>query len=84
MTENSILDIPDVSLNSMNSDQNLAFQIVKKFLKDYREDSHELQPLRLILAGTAGSGKSYLIKCIVKAVNPYSGPTKQPPFTVQT
>ena len=68
MTENPILDIPDVSLNSMNADQNLAFQIVMKFLKDYREDSHEFQPLRLILAGTAGSGKSYLIKCIVKAV----------------
>jgi pantothenate kinase-related protein Tda10 len=28
----------------------------------------EFEPLRMIVSGTAGSGKSFLIKCIVKAI----------------
>jgi nucleoside-triphosphatase THEP1 len=34
----------------------------------YKEDPSILQPLRLIVTGTAGSGKSFLIKCMVNAI----------------
>ena len=39
-----------------------------KTLLDYTEDPDNFTPLRLIVTGTAGSGKSYLIKCLVKTI----------------
>ena len=62
------LDVPDVALESMNEDQRFAFYLVMKSLLSYKQDEENFQPLRLIVAGTAGSGKSYLIKCLVKAI----------------
>ena len=66
--DDSILDIPDVSLGSLNDDQRFAFNLTLFSLKCFKENHSDFKPLRLIVAGTAGSGKSYLIKCIVKAV----------------
>jgi pantothenate kinase-related protein Tda10 len=52
----------------MNSDQKFAFDIVLKCIYNYIENPDEFEPLRMIVSGTAGSGKSFLIKCIVKAI----------------
>ena len=49
----------------MNRDQTFAFQIA---LKTFIEIPTNYEPLRMIVSGTADSGKSYLIKCLVKAV----------------
>ena len=68
--ENEELIIPDVELNSMNDDQGFAFNIVMQtFFNFIESDNSEQVPLlRMAISGTAGSGKSYLIQCIVKAV----------------
>jgi hypothetical protein len=62
------LSIPDVDLSKMNSDQKFAIDIVLKWIHNYIENPDELEPLRMIVSSTAGSGKSFLIKCIVKAI----------------
>ena len=65
------LSIPDIDLSKMNSDQKFAFDIVLKCIYtvcNYIENPDEFEPLRMIVSGTAGSGKYFLIKCIVKAI----------------
>ncbi len=62
------LEIVEVDVTSLNEEQTFAFNIVMKTLQDYVEHQENFQPLRLIVAGTAGSGKSYLIKCLVKTI----------------
>jgi hypothetical protein len=62
------LSIPDIDLSKMNSDQKCAFDIVLKCIHNYIENIDEFEPLRMIVSGTDGSGKSFLIKCIVKAI----------------
>ena len=63
------LNIPDVDLQSLNKDQKFVFNLVLERLIQYKADPDSFQsPLRLIVAGTAGSGKSYLINCLVKAI----------------
>ena len=62
------LSIPDVDFSKMNSDQKFAFDIVLKWIHNYIENPDEFEPLRMIVLSTAGSGKSFLIKCIVKAI----------------
>ena len=64
-TDDTDLDIPNVDIIKMNRDQKFAFQIA---LKTFIEIPTNYEPLRMIVSGTAGSGKSYLIKCLVKAV----------------
>ena len=61
------LSIPDVDLSKMNCDQKFAFDIVLKSIFDYVENPEDFKPLRMVVSGTAGSGKSFLIKCIVEA-----------------
>ena len=62
-----VLNIPDVDLASMNADQQFAFNIIMETVSSPLENE-TVKSLRLILSGTAGSGKSHLIKCVVKAV----------------
>jgi pantothenate kinase-related protein Tda10 len=64
------LDIPNVDITKMNRDQKFAFQIALKTIQTFifHENPTNYEPLRMIVSGTAGSGKSYLIKCLVKAV----------------
>ena len=64
------LDIPDVELSSLNEDQRFAFNLV---LDALLPDGHQQDPLRLVVTGQAGSGKSFLIKCTVKAVRTLTG-----------
>jgi ABC-type polar amino acid transport system ATPase subunit len=52
----------------MNRDKKFAFQIALKTIQTFIENPTNYEPLRMIVSGTAGSGKSYLIKCLVKAV----------------
>ena len=52
----------------MNKDQNFAFKIVMKTIQNYLENPENFKPLQMIVSGTAGSGKSFLIKCLVKAI----------------
>ena len=40
-------------------------------LEMYSQKDPDFQPLRLVVSGTAGSGKSYLIKCLIKFVRNY-------------
>jgi DNA replication protein DnaC len=63
-TDDTDLDIPNVDIIKMNRDQKFAFQIA---LKIFIEIPTNYEPLRMIVSGTAGSGKSYLLKCLVKA-----------------
>ena len=63
------LRLPDVSLKSMNNDQMFAFNLVLSRLLEYKENPDQFNNhMRLIISGTAGSGKSYLINCLVKAI----------------
>ena len=59
------LSLPDVNISSLNVEQKFAFNLVMKTLIEYENNSTDFTPLRLIVAGC---GKSYLIKCLVKAV----------------
>ena len=52
----------------MNADQQLEFAIVMTTVMNYEFHLELYQPLRLVVGGTAGSGKSYLIRCLVKAI----------------
>jgi predicted ATPase len=52
----------------MNSDQRFAFNIVLKTIQNYLNEQDNFISLRMIVSGTAGSGKSYLIKCLVKVI----------------
>ena len=71
-----ILQIPDVNLASLNNDQKFAFDLVMKTLLDFTKEHECYEPLRLIVGGTAGSGKSYLIKCLIKAIRTFLNSNK--------
>ena len=62
------LQVPDVELGSMNSDQRLVFDIVMNTLNHFSQGNENFEPLRMVVSGFAGSGKSYLIKCFTEAV----------------
>ena len=64
----SELLLPDVQLTLLNHEQKLVFNIVMKTLQDYIENREAYKPRRLIVGGTAGSGKSFVIKCLVKTI----------------
>jgi hypothetical protein len=59
------LSLLDVNISSLNVEQKFAFNLVMKTLIEFEHNSTECTPLRLIVAAC---GKSYLIKCLVKAV----------------
>ena len=69
-TESFGLDIPNVCISSLNEEQMFAFKLIMTKLHEYQncESTDMFEPLRLIIAGTAGCGHSYLIKCLVKAI----------------
>ena len=46
----------------------MAYNIVLKTLHLFISNNEDFEALRMVITGTAGSGKFYLIKCIVKAV----------------
>ncbi len=64
----NVLHIPDVSVASLNTDQKFAFNLVMNALIKHKEKPGSTEPLRLIVSGTAGSGKSFLIKCLLHTI----------------
>ena len=66
--EDRHLKIPTVNLKCMNEDQSLAFRIIMKTLSNFSNKSDKYSPLRMVVSGSAGSGKSFLIKCLVKSI----------------
>lgn len=67
LRDTSNLHLPEVNIDDLNSEQMFAFRIIMNTLKLLKEGKN-FEPLRMIIAGTAGTGKSFLIKCIVKSV----------------
>ena len=61
----------------MNEDQRFAFNIAMQthFLK-CTDVNFQSQPLRIVVIGTAGPGKSFLINCLVKAIRSVFGYNK--------
>lgn len=64
----NVLQIPNVDVQRLNTEQRFAFNIVLKTIGDCFEKTDNYKPLRMVVSGTAGSGKSYLIKCLVKTI----------------
>jgi hypothetical protein len=60
--------LPDVNISSLNVEQKFAFNLVMKTLIKFENNSTDFTPLMLIVAGSAGCGNSYLIKCLVKVI----------------
>ena len=70
------LNIPDVRIDNFNPEQRLAFDIVVNTVLDHERNDEGFKPLRMVVTGTDGSGKSYLIKGLVKAVRTYYNTNK--------
>ena len=51
----------------LNEDQTFAFNIVIQTLMNFISQN-KYEPFRMVVTGTAGSCKSFLIKCLVKAI----------------
>ena len=63
------LKLPQVDPTILNEDQQFAFNIVMKTLSDHADGS--ASNLKMVIAGEARSGKSYLIKCLVYAIRTF-------------
>ena len=72
-TENVGLELPDVSPLSLNDNQRALVCLVLQTLYNFVENPNDYQPLRLVVSGTAGTGKSYVIKCLQRLVRQLFG-----------
>lgn len=62
------LGLPDVCPLSLNRNQRSIVSLVLHTLYNFVENRQEYHPLRLVVSGTAGTGKSYVIECLQKVV----------------
>ena len=62
------LELPDVSPLSLNDNQRALVILVLHTLYKFVENELDYHPLRLVVSGTAGTGKSYVIKCLQRLV----------------
>ena len=67
-TTNDVLHLPEVDLSLLNKEQRFAFNLVMLTLIQSRENPSSVELLRLVVSGTAGSGKSFLVKCLVHSI----------------
>jgi hypothetical protein len=67
--EDAALKLPEVNLMTMNADQRFAYNLVMKNIVDH--SAGKGASLRLVVAGQAGSGKSYLINCLVYSIRKF-------------
>ena len=56
------LELPQVSLLSLNENQRTIVSLVLDTLYNFVEIPQGYHPLQLVVSGTAGTGKSYVIK----------------------
>ena len=61
---NSIVDIPVVDICLLNDKQNEVYEFVKAHWDICKQHNNQLEPIRVIVQGYAGTGKSYLIHCV--------------------
>ena len=66
-TESTDLDLPQVCPLSLNENQKAIVGLVLHTLYNFVENTGYYLPLRLV-SGTAGTGKSYVIKCLQRLV----------------
>lgn len=65
--------LPNVSVSSLNQEQKSIVSLVLYTLYNYVEDPDNYSPLRLVVSGTGGTGKSYVIKCLQRLVRQMFG-----------
>ena len=63
-TESRDLDLPQVCPLSLNENQKVIVGLVLHTLFNFVEHTEYYHPLRLVVSETAGTGKSYVIKCL--------------------
>ena len=62
------LELPEVFPLSLNHYQRAIVSMVLHTLYGFVENQQDYNPLRLVVSGTAGKGKSYVIKCLQRLV----------------
>ena len=67
-TETVDLELPQVSPLSLNENQRAIVSLVLYTLYNFVENPQDYHPLRLVVSGAAGTGKSYVIKCLQRLV----------------
>ena len=67
------LELPDVSPLTLNDSQRALVILVLHTLYKFVENELDYHPLRLVVSGTAGTGESYVIKCLQKLVRQLFG-----------
>ena len=67
--EDDAIKLPDVNLTAMNAEQRFAYNLVMQNIIDHSAGKDA--SLRLVVAGEAGSGKSYLINCLVYSIRKF-------------
>ena len=67
-TERTDLDLPQVCPLSLNENQRAIVALVLHTLYNFIENIEYYHPLRLVVSGTAGTGKSYVMKCLQRLV----------------
>ena len=72
-TETVDLELPQVSPLSLNENQRTIVSLVLLTLYNFVENPQDYHPLRLVVSGTAGTGKSYVIKCLQRLVRQVFG-----------
>ena len=67
------LELPQMSLLSLNENQRAIVSLVLHTLYNFLENREDYHLLRLVVSGTAGTGKSYVIKCLQRLVRQVVG-----------
>ena len=67
------LEFPQVSLLSLNENQRAIVSLVLHTLYNFLENLEDYHPLRLVVSGNAGTGKSYVIECLQRLVRQVVG-----------
>ena len=76
-TESRDLDLPQVCLLSLNENERAIVALVLHTLYNFVENTEYYHPLRLFVSGTAGTGKSYVTKCLQRLVRQVLRPKMQ-------
>ncbi|KAJ7387800.1 hypothetical protein OS493_001144 [Desmophyllum pertusum] len=64
---------PEVCPLTLNAEQRSIVSLILMTLQNYIERPQDFVPLQLVVSGTGGTGKSYMIKCIQRLVRQVFG-----------